>query len=1278
MGCVEGAPAWFQIAYLWPFGRLSGRSFVVLTVSAAEAAEARRDVPAGVDAYDLELRVKRKAIPAAELLPEQPPAKARVRIDPKTVTAELNPLFIGYNIEDLSHALHPGLYAQMLYGESFEDEPDVALPDGWEAYLEPITSEMPRDPALHRKWRGAWSFENGEATLTGCRQRRIYTSRIQMTNGTVQCEVMQPKSERNHWGPGLLICWKPAAYYYVYLSPERGEVVLAKGGEPRFTQSARTLAHRALPLEYDRWYRLEVTVHDGAIRVSVDGKESLAARDPGPLTGGVGLESSFTVGKFRNLIVVPDGQAPWKADFTLADRPYSHAANISRWWDPVIGGTAQARFKWEKANPYNTDRCQMIEFVCGDGTAGISNTGLHNWGLAVREGWRYQGRLYLRGNYGGAVTVALQSRDGRKTYASQELRGVMKDWRRFDFAFRSIATDTNARFAVWIDRPGKIFADQAVLMPGDEGLFKGLPVRRDLGEKLTAGISHIRFGGDMINCWAFDWREMLKPADQRRQYLDGWNYHKSAQFMIFEFLDFCLAAGVEPIVNFGEHTPPEQIADFVEYCNGGAATVWGRRRVENGRRDPYGVKFVMYGNGLPTPNSLMAAVEAVKAKDPSVKFIVGDVGHETWTSIVRRNPSFAAAIDRLSDQLEAFASRPEVPELGSHLNWEANIALVRSGFPAFARRGCPFFYAEEVNSSHHNWQRGLSDALFIIAGEKNGRTVWANSFCTALQAAGNLYEWNEGHIHFNAANSWYQPGGWVVRLLGENFQPLVLRCDVESPECMLRHRTETGGTDTRSPALVASATRSRDGRTLVLKAVNLWGGPVTADLDFGEVRLLSVESITIASRHLQGRNTAAEPDNIAPRCAVVPKAAARMTYLFAPASFTILRCTLQAETSGGPAEQRRIGRVRLMPPLPDPLVVRDWRQVARQYYELVLNPDSRIDGKPLVVLKKDPLAFDIPSWVGGDPADEAFTCLSPVVGARLVGMDPRNLHGFDYVQAAKSWFDEKRGVYRHGRSERGQPVYHADIYGYWAGIQGLMLASQYPDDKDLQCQARAAFAAFLRIAHGMGCPASANFDVPGYNFDKNIPEGRNEPMNRLGHAPSVAWPLMIGYHQTGDREMLACARAAMQWHIDHPGRYEVSHLMGPLTAARLNAEHGCRLDMDRVLATWFGEGDPKRTPWKITAGMRSGGMTCDGLDGAGGAAAKRVFTPLRWARCKVPLGSCPWHATTPATPATSGGMPCMPRPPRGCCKVSGSIGTIRITRTGRTAAIPNACSSTKR
>ncbi len=45
--------------------------------------------------------------------------------------------------------------------------------------------------------------------------------------------------------------------------------------------------------------------------------------------------------------------------------------------------------------------------------------------------------------------------------------------------------------------------------------------------------------------------------------------------------------------------------------------------------------------------------------------------------------------------------------------------------------------------------------------------------------------------------------------------------------------------------------------------------------------------------------------------------------------------------------QRSIARVQLMAKTPEPLVVRDWPQVSRQYYALLLNPATRLDGKAL-------------------------------------------------------------------------------------------------------------------------------------------------------------------------------------------------------------------------------------------------------------------------------------------------------------------------------------------
>ncbi len=296
--------------------------------------------------------------------------------------------------------------------------------------------------------------------------------------------------------------------------------------------------------------------------------------------------------------------------------------------------------------------------------------------------------------------------------------------------------------------------------------------------------------------------------------------------------------------------------------------------------------------------------------------------------------------------------------------------------------------------------------------------------------------------------------------------------------------------------------------------------------------------------------------------------------------------------------QRSIASVERMPRVPSPLAIRPWASLSKTYYRRVLNPNAKGDHFPMVKLDPQKPGFRIKTYAGQGYDTEAFSALLSVVGAKLVGLNPERLYGLDYVQRAKAWYDPQIGLYRHRIGERG-PVVHADIYGYWPAIQGLMLAAQYPHDAEFQHQAQTTFAAFNKIARGLGCPDHPNYNVLGWNFEKNSPEGRPEPMNRLGHAPNVAWVLMVGAAQTGDPEMLANARATMRWYTEHPGRYEITHVMGPLTAARLNAQNGADpIDMECVLSAWFGDGPIERCPWGITSGTHLDGITCDGLDGA--------------------------------------------------------------------------------
>ena len=63
--------------------------------------------------------------------------------------------------------------------------------------------------------------------------------------------------------------------------------------------------------------------------------------------------------------------------------------------------------------------------------------------------------------------------------------------------------------------------------------------------------------------------------------------------------------------------------------------------------------------------------------------------------------------------------------------------------------------------------------------------------------------------------------------------------------------------------------------------------------------------------------------------------------------------------------------------------------------------------------------------------------------------------------------------------------------------------------------------------------------------------------------------LLVGAAITGDEDMVACARATLRWYAENPGRYEITHVMGPLAAARLNVLGGPHVDIDRIISMAF-------------------------------------------------------------------------------------------------------------
>ncbi|EMA59681.1 alpha-N-arabinofuranosidase [Halorubrum lipolyticum] len=107
-------------------------------------------------------------------------------------------------------------------------------------------------------------------------------------------------------------------------------------------------------------------------------------------------------------------------------------------------------------------------------------------------------------------------------------------------------------------------------------------------------------------CFADDyhWEDGVGPREERpRRRNLFWAQgpeerpEESNAFGTDEFLRFCEAIGTEPYLaaNVGSGDPREA-ADWVEYCNYGGDTALADRRRENGREDPYGVRYWGLGN----------------------------------------------------------------------------------------------------------------------------------------------------------------------------------------------------------------------------------------------------------------------------------------------------------------------------------------------------------------------------------------------------------------------------------------------------------------------------------------------------------------------------------------------------------------------------------------------------------------------------------------------------------------------------------------------------------
>ncbi len=116
------------------------------------------------------------------------------------------------------------------------------------------------------------------------------------------------------------------------------------------------------------------------------------------------------------------------------------------------------------------------------------------------------------------------------------------------------------------------------------------------------------------------------------------------------------------------------------------------------------------------------------------------------------------------------------------------------------------------------------------------------------------------------------------------------------------------------------------------------------------------------------------------------------------------------------AQQVSIPRIDLMPNIPSPYLMRNWRQVAMGYDSLVFN--TSLTGRYLPLSRTytattnypGQTSFGLQSYVGGSLGNgEGINCIPAVIGASLAGVDKSNQGGTNWVQMCQEWFNRANG-----------------------------------------------------------------------------------------------------------------------------------------------------------------------------------------------------------------------------------------------------------------------------
>ncbi len=236
--------------------------------------------------------------------------------------------------------------------------------------------------------------------------------------------------------------------------------------------------------------------------------------------------------------------------------------------------------------------------------------------------------IYLRNNTQNSskFQIELLSQSTNEILYQHSIEITNNQWQKYEISIPAITADNRVSLALCLNGIGDIDLDEVSLMPANNvnGVRKEF---FDMFIKWKPGIIRYPGGGFAdTECSHLDY--CIGDIDQRKSPQFIINTYQRMDFGVDELMTFCKAIDAQAhlVVNLVDGTAAEA-ANWVDYTNGNATTIYGQKRINAGYNEPYNVKYWEIGNEQWNNNAWMLPryieyYDAMKSRDYNIRCII--------------------------------------------------------------------------------------------------------------------------------------------------------------------------------------------------------------------------------------------------------------------------------------------------------------------------------------------------------------------------------------------------------------------------------------------------------------------------------------------------------------------------------------------------------------------------------------------------------------------------------------------------------------------------------